>query len=351
MSSLQKFHRRTNSSLVAAVASNGGDPYFDKVVMQYVPDIAVNGFAFLSPDYGYSKLPMYDGPNSRGIATTYPTPVSAHSLRFIGASGNPNMYATGAVLSGVHSSDFTAEGWFMFNSAAGPNGEVLFMISDSPSNVLMNVGRSPNFFNKLNVYVGGSSVAAEVSGITSGVFFHLAVVRSGTNLKMYIDGVSVMNTTITTSVNPVSTPNLIFGSSQTYGNSYSFVGYMGEFRLTTHARYTSNFTRPSAPFPTWKDNYAKPLSIPTYTGQLNSTSATITATPGTWDVTPTLSYQWQVSVLASASPWVNISGATSLTSPSPVVRGSRYRIVETATYNGVTTTNYGPSRTASWYVG
>jgi hypothetical protein len=343
MSSLQKFHRRTNGAAPPLV-SNGGDPLFDKVVMLYVPTIENNGYAALSPDYGNAGFSINRGTNSNNITTTYPSPVNGGSLRFIGSSTNTNMYTTGTVLSGVYSNDFTVEGWFLFSTAAGPNGETLFSITDSASNPLLIVGRSPNILNTLSVSVEGNGGTINVASITSGVFFHLAVVRSGNNVKLFIDGVSVLSFNITTRITNSATPNLIFGGSQTYASSGTFIGYMSEFRITTAARYTSNFTRPSAAFPTWKDNYAKPLTRPIYTPTyLNSASATMTATPGTWDVTPALTYQWQVS--SGSVPWSNITGATttvSPTNPAPI-NTYRYRLVETATYNGVVTTNYGPT--------
>jgi hypothetical protein len=74
---------------------------------------------------------------------------------------------------------------------------------------------------------------------------HVAVSRSGTSLKMFFDGVQVASATDSTSFTDNAYGVRIGGSS-----GYSFNGYIDDLRITKgYARYTANFTPPSAPFP------------------------------------------------------------------------------------------------------
>jgi len=80
---------------------------------------------------------------------------------------------------------------------------------------------------------------------------HVAYVRSGTTVNIFING--ILDTTITTTTDPITTAPinyLIFGAdSKTSNLRPSFQGYMDQIRMTVGvARYTTNFTVPSGPF-------------------------------------------------------------------------------------------------------
>lgn len=81
-------------------------------------------------------------------------------------------------------------------------------------------------------------------------WFHVALVRSGSTLTIYVDGVSVASTTFTAT--HASSPVYI-GSSFYSGNENSQLinnGYIDDLRITKGvARYTANFTPPTAAFP------------------------------------------------------------------------------------------------------
>lgn len=72
---------------------------------------------------------------------------------------------------------------------------------------------------------------------------HVAVVRSGTSVKIYMDGVLRRTDTYSTSVAPAEI--YIGREKSTYGG---YIGYIDELRISKAARYTAAFTPPSAPF-------------------------------------------------------------------------------------------------------
>ena len=75
---------------------------------------------------------------------------------------------------------------------------------------------------------------------------HVAVTRSGTSLRLFINGVQ-RGSTLASSAN-LSNNQLKIGYY--YSETFGFVGKVDEFRVTKGvARYASNFTPPTAPFP------------------------------------------------------------------------------------------------------
>ena len=73
---------------------------------------------------------------------------------------------------------------------------------------------------------------------------HFAVVRNSGTIKVYADGtatsISVSNTTNFTE------PDIVLGAF--YDTTQSLAGYLQDFRISLYARYTSNFTAPTAAF-------------------------------------------------------------------------------------------------------
>jgi hypothetical protein len=79
---------------------------------------------------------------------------------------------------------------------------------------------------------------------TTGVWTHIAVTRSGTTARMFYDGTQVASAT--TAHNFVASAFYV-GQD---GGSNALIGYMDDIRITKgYARYTSNFTPPTAAFP------------------------------------------------------------------------------------------------------
>ena len=89
---------------------------------------------------------------------------------------------------------------------------------------------------------GNGSLATDVTmDFESHRWYHLAVVWDGTNTNIYVDGVSKGS----------STNNAISGAGNGLtvngdgAGSYVWPGYIRDFRISTTARYTSNFTPPT----------------------------------------------------------------------------------------------------------
>jgi len=87
--------------------------------------------------------------------------------------------------------------------------------------------------------------------ISTDKWYHLAVERNDTTLKLYIDGVGVASTTVATNESLGTASILTLGSS--WGGSDAsnyFNGYLDEMRITKgKARYKENFQKLTAKFP------------------------------------------------------------------------------------------------------
>ena len=149
--------------------------------------------------------------------------------------------------------DFTVEFWLKSQNSSNQRG--ILQISDATG------GLSTSYANGLVFYfpTGSGSIGAVVNGaglqsanniLSLNTWYHVAATRSGTSFAMFVDGVQII--TSTSSAN-LTASNLAVGGY--YNTSYLLNGYIDDLRITKGvARYTSNFTPPTAPFPDLSPN-------------------------------------------------------------------------------------------------
>jgi len=84
------------------------------------------------------------------------------------------------------------------------------------------------------------------------VWHHAAIVRNGTNISLYIDGISKDSITVPSDLtvnNPYDSQRI--GATMAFPGTYDYVGYLDEFRISKgKARWTTNFTPESGPYTT-----------------------------------------------------------------------------------------------------
>jgi hypothetical protein len=104
-----------------------------------------------------------------------------------------------------------------------------------------------HYLGDLVVRTASSSILSTGAPITSLAWNHIALVWSSSTLKGYVNGTEVLSTTAYTTSTAV--PLIIGNFSNLDANRY-FDGYIDDLRITKGvARYTANFTPPTAPFP------------------------------------------------------------------------------------------------------
>jgi len=151
---------------------------------------------------------------------------------------------------GLHigSGDFTMEMWF--RAAAVNTNQVLIMrrASATARGFVININSS--VANKLGFVAGDTNTAAwevsmtSTSDLSADTWHHIAIVRSGNNFYLYLDG--TQEASVSSSVTIADdTSNMLIGVSDS-ASSY-FSGYLSDLRITKGlARYTANFTPPTA---------------------------------------------------------------------------------------------------------
>ena len=140
--------------------------------------------------------------------------------------------------------DFTIEGWVYLSSVSGD----WFIVSSSGSG-----GMFFGYSSSVSPYgwgVGRTGVAWDyitASTATTNTWYHVAVCRSGTSLRIFVNGTQVGTTNTNSQSYNLSATSLTIASQ---GATYYLNGYIDELRVTKGtARYTANFTVPSAAFP------------------------------------------------------------------------------------------------------
>jgi len=132
---------------------------------------------------------------------------------------------------------FTVEFWF-FGNPSEPYGSGMVTMRDDSF-------YCPFVIRPQSVYIGNADLLSwtfspAFSG-TSGVWNHFALVADGTNLKLYLNGVSFFTTTHPNWAD--DDRKLSIGA-----DLYGFTGRIEELRFKKEAVYTANFTPPSSPF-------------------------------------------------------------------------------------------------------
>jgi len=156
----------------------------------------------------------------------------------------------------LSSSDFTVEFWFYQSSTPG-TGDSIFEICPTTTRF------GPLLFYYYNAeWLLYSSSNGSTWGVTQGFsvisspnnsqWYHVAIAREGNNMRVFVDGTQVGSTISTSGVTYSANCSLRIGygyRTENGGNGSYFNGYLQDFRLTKgHARYTANFTAPTAEF-------------------------------------------------------------------------------------------------------
>ena len=163
-------------------------------------------------------------------AQPYSSAIKGASMLFNGSNG-----LTVTKTGGLGAGDFTLEFWvyptstggWMFNSRTGAGGDGIDIASNFSTVSTAN-----------QAFYSGTALISNVN-----TWYHVAVVRSGSTVTVYLNGSSVGSDT---NSNNFSGTGFNIGYSAG-GNSGYLTGYISNFRHVAQALYTANFTPPTAP--------------------------------------------------------------------------------------------------------
>jgi hypothetical protein len=93
-----------------------------------------------------------------------------------------------------------------------------------------------------------TSSAVQCAQPSMNAWHHVAVVRNGTDLTLYVDGVSMSNTYFNATIPTNASAPLVIGAGWYQPTSRGYNGYIDELRIVKAAVYTANFTPPASEF-------------------------------------------------------------------------------------------------------
>lgn len=146
------------------------------------------------------------------------------------------------------SGDFTIECWFNANSFAAPFGlisryAVTAGVSAYGWLIQVRSSTSIRLLRGNDLYFDST-----VSTMSTGTWYHVAAVRNGSTFTLYLNGTQVGQATGVSNFTDASSTTLQIGRTHTVTDDMN--GYIDDIRITKGvARYTANFTPPTAAFP------------------------------------------------------------------------------------------------------
>lgn len=176
-----------------------------------------------------------------------------YSVPFSGTSGEYLTVPSGVLVFGTN--NFTVESWIYTTSynISGSGGEVIIDNYMSQTSGSYSVGQWTLWINGSGAlsftYTSSTTTAVTITGTTVTAFAwnHVAVVRNGTTITLYLNGASVASGTYAGTIGATGT-SYIGGQAAGSGLTYRYAGSISNLRvLNNNALYTANFTVPSRP--------------------------------------------------------------------------------------------------------
>lgn len=253
-------------TFASSVFYGAGDPSFAQV------DLLLHGNG---DDLGTTFTD--NSPSVRTVTQLGTTALSTTTRKFGSASIN-----NGAVNSGnclkvgtsadnflIFTTDFTVELWFYQTADTEYNFSSLISriktnqrTSISASSFELGIAQSGGFYYPgLNVYLTGAGSSFDLGGTIATAlnkWNHVAVVRSGTSLKLYVNGFLSNSRTASGVCATNSSQSMIGGSWDGTNPRHSFRGYIDDVRVTKAARYIAPFSLPIEEFPDSTNGAALP---------------------------------------------------------------------------------------------
>ena len=171
------------------------------------------------------------------------TKTGAVSAFFYGSSSNLLAPSTSTNAALTFTGNFTVEGWFYPTVVSGSDHAIFCLGTETTNRYVWYITSAGQISS--NLY-GAGTVTYTVSTIGINTWNHIAVVRSGSTVSVYLNG--VLSVTTDTQAGTIGNGVARVGSDS--GGTANFAGYISNFRATGIAVYTGAFTTPTSPLRT-----------------------------------------------------------------------------------------------------
>ena len=222
---------RMAAMMIGGVAAES-DTYWSSVKLLMHGDGANGGTTFTDSS-GINTFTTSGSP----ITSTGQVKFGTASLYFNGSS-----YITPSSMPAFGTGDYTIECWIMITSTPGTWRGIIGNLSganDIQYEFVVDSAQKLHFGT--NNIAGGISASA----LSANIWYHAAAVRSSGVSTMYLNGVGGTGVAFTANLSSTTAPRIGSIPVET-----SIAGYIDDLRVTVGvARYTANFTPPTAAFP------------------------------------------------------------------------------------------------------
>lgn len=162
-------------------------------------------------------------------------------------SGGGNLRASSSGKFDFGSGAFTIECWVRPTAGffgAYPN---IFSTRGGGSGITIRIDAS----GFLEFFWGdGNNVINTSTAVSTSIFSHVALTRSGNTIRLFLNGVLLGSTTVSGSLTTGASSFGYIGTDGGASSSENYRGYIDDFRVTKGvARYTAGFTPPTSAFP------------------------------------------------------------------------------------------------------
>jgi hypothetical protein len=229
------------------------DPSASTLTVPTTPPTAISNTSFL---LNYTNGGITDAAAKNVAETVGGAAISTAQSKFGGSSmafdGTGDwLIVPSSVNYTMGSGDFTWELWLRTNVIPVSEFDAIFDTRPASTQGAYQLLYLDQFDGKIKYWVSSADRIVSTNAISINTWYHVALTRSGTSTKLFIDGTQTGSTYTDSTVYLQS--SLIIGGSYGAGASIGrgFNGYMSDFRVTKgYARYTTNFTPPTQAFPT-----------------------------------------------------------------------------------------------------
>jgi hypothetical protein len=203
------------------------------------------------------------GPAGRTVTVISPAQIDTAQSKYGGASGlfdgeTAALTVATATEFVMGSGSFTVEFWMRANSFANFDGDMCNLVNKydqasgkAPFQIYCDIDNS----DKVRAVVHDTT-NAEIANIlhgtapSAGTWYHVALVRDGTTFKLYLDGVAAASAPTSSATVKTTSDPVVIGGVRASGSTFAqWDGWIDDIRITKGvARYTANFTPPTAEF-------------------------------------------------------------------------------------------------------
>lgn len=256
----------------------------NNLVIKRVGDTGIDGNTYLMLHFDEESGAPVDSSQS-GLSVTANSTTTTTVGKFNRALNLNNSYLSltcPAMATGT--GDFTYEGWFYFNELNKRRG--LFGVDmglyvalwgDNTYGVAISTSGSSWNYNHMD-YSRSEATA------TQGVWQHIALVRHGATVTLYLNGNSILSFDI--GADTVITGNMgnnPFRIGYPLGGMSYVADFVDEFRFSTVARWTENFTPPEKAYSTSAESW-DPISMEGLRDELSAVGAVAVSNPANGDI-------------------------------------------------------------------